>query len=118
MVLGKATIYSRDNLGLATVSEIADKILETFSDLQDMQMSQEREKDKAIKEIISETKRNMMIVLIIGFLGTIVLGLLFLEKLHFHLRRLMMLFVSFRIVTLTFQFITNNKMKLVKLLER
>ena len=38
-------------------------------------MSQEREKDKAIKEIISETKRNMMIVLIIGFLGTIVLGL-------------------------------------------
>ena len=75
LVLGKATIYSRDNLGLATVSEIADKILETFSDLQDMQMSQEREKDKAIKEIISETKRNMMIVLIIGFLGTIVLGL-------------------------------------------
>ena len=30
---------------------------------------------KKIKEIINETKRNMMITLIIGFLGTIILAL-------------------------------------------
>ena len=56
LVLGKATIYSRDNLGLATVSEIADKILETFSDLQDMQMSQEREKIKRSKKLLVRPK--------------------------------------------------------------
>jgi len=75
VVLSKATIYSRDNAGVASISDLADKILETFSDLQDIQISQEVKKDKNIKQIIVETKKNMMIVLIIGFLGTIVLGL-------------------------------------------
>ena len=75
VVLSKATIYSRDNAGMASISDLSDKILETFSDLQDIQISHEVRKDKNIKQIIVETKKNMMIVLIIGFLGTIVLGL-------------------------------------------
>ena len=56
LVLSKATIYSRDNAGMASISDLADKILETFSDLQDIQISQEVKKDKSIKQIIVETK--------------------------------------------------------------
>ena len=42
---------------MASISDLADKILETFSDLQDIQISQEVKKDKSIKQIIVETKR-------------------------------------------------------------
>ena len=37
---------------------------------------QNEEKDKRIKKVIGETKRNMLITLIITFLGTILLGLI------------------------------------------
>ena len=116
VVLSKATIYSRDNAGMASISDLSDKILETFSDLQDIQISQEVKKDKNIKQIIVETKKNMMIVLIIGFLGTIVLGLLFRGKLRCHLKKLMMRLGNFKIVTLTFLFFTIKTMKSVRLL--
>jgi len=75
LILSKAAFYSRDNVGMATVGELADKILDTFSDLQDIQLFQSVQRDKKIKQVINETKRNMMITLIIGFLGTIILGL-------------------------------------------
>ena len=75
LILKKATIYSRDKMGMASIAELADKILDTFSDLQDIQIIQAVERDKKFKKIISETKKNMMITLIIGFLGTIILGL-------------------------------------------
>ena len=88
LVLSKATIYSRDNAGMASISDLADKILETFSDLQDIQISQEVKKDKSIKQIIVETKKNMMIVLIIGFLGTIVLGLVIPGKIALPFRKI------------------------------
>lgn len=76
LILSKAAIYSnRDTLGMSSVGELADKILDAFSDFQDIQYFQSVERDKKIKKIINETKRHMMIVLIIGFLGTIILAL-------------------------------------------
>ena len=94
----KSRCYSRDNAGMASISDLSDKILETFSDLQDIQISHEVKKDKNIKQIIVETKKNMMIVLIIGFLGTIVLGLVVLERLLFLSRKSTMRLESFKIV--------------------
>jgi len=88
LVLGKATIFSKGRaapsdtesskhgaVGIASIGELADKILEAFSEFQDIQYFQSVERDKRIKKIINETKKNMMITLIIGFLGTIILGL-------------------------------------------
>jgi len=75
VVLGKASLFHRDKIGMASVGELADKILDAFSEFQDIQYFQSVERDKKIKEIIKETKKNMMIVLIIGFLATIILGL-------------------------------------------
>ncbi len=75
LVLSKATMFNRDNAGMASIGDLADKILEAFSEFQDIQYFQNVERDKKIKQIVNETKRNMMVTLIIGFLGTILLGL-------------------------------------------
>jgi nitrogen fixation/metabolism regulation signal transduction histidine kinase len=71
----KTTIQTRDSGQLATIGELADKILEAFSEFQDIQYFQNELRDKQIKKIIEETRRNMLITLIITFLGTILLGL-------------------------------------------
>jgi nitrogen fixation/metabolism regulation signal transduction histidine kinase len=75
VVLGKASLFHRDNIGMASIGDLADKILDAFSEFQDIQYFQSVERDEKIKKIIKETKRNMMITLIISFLGTIILGL-------------------------------------------
>lgn len=75
LVLSKASLFHRDNAGMASIGDLADKILEAFSEFQDIQYFQNVERDKKIKQIVNETKRNMMVTLIIGFLGTILLGL-------------------------------------------
>jgi len=80
LVLSKAALYGRDNAGMSSVADLADKILDSFTELQDVQLSQTIERDKRIRKIINETKRNMMITLIVGFLGTIVLGLVIPNK--------------------------------------
>jgi PAS domain-containing protein len=71
----KTSIQTRDSGQLATIGELADKILEAFSEFQDIQYFQNELRDKQIKKIIEETRRNMLITLIITFLGTILLGL-------------------------------------------
>ena len=88
LVLSKVTVHSRDNLGVTSISELADKILDTFSELQDIQIIQAVERDKKVKNIINETKRNMMISLIIGFLGTIILGLVVPGKIALPFRKI------------------------------
>lgn len=75
VVLGKASLFHRDNIGMASIGELADKILDTFSEFQDIQYLQSISRDKKIKSIIDETKKHMMISLIIGFFGTIIIGL-------------------------------------------
>jgi PAS domain-containing protein len=75
LVLSKGSLFNRGRMGLTTIGELADKILDSFSEFQDIQYYETVERDKKIKKIISETKRHMMIVLIIGFLFTIILAL-------------------------------------------
>jgi len=75
LVLSKGALFNRGTSGLSTIGELADKILDSFSEFQDIQYYETVERDKKIKKIIGETKRHMMIVLIIGFLFTIILAL-------------------------------------------
>ncbi len=66
---------TRDSAGISAIGELADKILEAFSEFQDIQYYQNEKRDKQIEDIIGETRRHMLIVLIITFLGTILLSL-------------------------------------------
>ena len=75
VILSKASLFRRDSVGVQSIEELADKILDSFTEFQDLQYSQTETRDKKIKSLIKETKRNMMITLIIAFLGTIILGL-------------------------------------------
>lgn len=61
--------------GLESISDLADKILEAFTEFQEIEYQQNSEQDKRIRTIILKTKRNMMYTLIITFVGTMLLGL-------------------------------------------
>ena len=99
---------------MGTIGDLADNILEAFSEFQDIQYYQNEQRDKQIKKIIEETRRNMLIILIITFLFTILLSLVMPGKIALlHLKRLMMPLESYRIVTLTSQFTTIKMMRLV-----
>ena len=74
-IVSKSSLFYRDGEGLSTINELTDKILEAFSEFQDIQYFQNEQRDKQVKAIIGETRRNMLIVLIITFLGTILLTL-------------------------------------------
>ena len=75
-LLSKVSLNNyRDSGGLSAIGELADKILEAFSEFQDIQYYQNEKRDNQIKEIIDETRRHMLIVLILTFLGTILLSL-------------------------------------------
>jgi len=74
-IVGKSSLFYRDGEGLSTINELTDKILEAFSEFQDIQYFQNEQRDKQVKSIIGETRRNMLITLIITFLGTILLAL-------------------------------------------
>lgn len=75
-LLSKVSIFdNRDNAGILAINELADKILESFSQIQDIQFHQNQERDKQIKKIIGETRRYMLIDLIITFFATILLSL-------------------------------------------
>ena len=75
-LLSKVSMHNyRDNVGIQATGELADKILEAFSEFQDIQYYQNEQRDKRLKEIIGETRRYMLIVLIITFLITIILSL-------------------------------------------
>jgi hypothetical protein len=56
-LLSKVSLFDkRDNAGLSTISDLMDKILEAFSEFQDIQYYQNERRDKKIKEIIGETE--------------------------------------------------------------
>lgn len=75
-ILSKVSLFNnRDSAGIYTIGELADKILDAFSEFQDMQYYQNEQRDKQIKSIIGETRRYMLIVLIITFLFTILMSL-------------------------------------------
>ncbi len=75
VVLSKTSLFHRDSLGLASIGELFDKILDSFSQFQDVHFFQKKDRASEFQAIISEVKKNMMITLIIGFLATLLLGL-------------------------------------------
>ncbi|MBD66390.1 MAG: hypothetical protein CME62_14360 [Halobacteriovoraceae bacterium] len=75
-LLSKVSLKNtRDNGGVSAIGELADKILEAFSEFQDIQYYQNVKRDKELEDIIGDTRRYMLIVLIITFLFTILLSL-------------------------------------------
>ncbi|MBL7663603.1 MAG: PAS domain-containing protein [Bacteriovoracaceae bacterium] len=74
-IVSKTSLQARDGASFSTISDLADKILDTFSNFQDIQRIQLEERDRQVQKIIEETKRNMLITLIITFLFTILLTL-------------------------------------------
>lgn len=75
-LLSKVSLFNnRDSAGISTIGDLADKILEAFSEFQDIQYYQNEKRDKELKSIIGETRRYMLIVLIITFLATVLLSL-------------------------------------------
>ena len=75
-ILSKVSLFNnRDNAGISTIGELADKILDAFSEFQDMQYYQNEQRDKKIKSVVAETRRTMLIVLIITFLITILMSI-------------------------------------------
>lgn len=76
LLLSKVSLNNyRDSGGLQAIGELADKILDAFSKFQDIQYFQNEKRDKQLEEIIGETRRYMLIILIITFLFTILLSL-------------------------------------------
>ncbi len=75
LFLLKADISQQKQIGLNSVGDLVDKILEAFSEFQDIQIYQSEEKDNILKSIIDETKRKMMYVLILTFMLSALVGL-------------------------------------------
>ncbi len=75
LILKKSSERGRENMALESIGDLADKILEAFSEFQDIQFFQNQERDKTIKNTVRKTKKNMMATLIITFVGTVLLGL-------------------------------------------
>ncbi|MBF0297312.1 MAG: HAMP domain-containing protein [Oligoflexia bacterium] len=65
----------KDMANINSTGDLADKILEAFTEFQDIQYFQSADRDKKVKTIIKRTKRNMMYTLIITFIGAMLLAL-------------------------------------------
>lgn len=76
VVLSKTSLSGRDSIGISSITELSDKILDSFTEFQVIQRDQSQQRDDNLKKIISETKKTMMIVLICTFLSTILIGLI------------------------------------------
>ena len=75
LLLSKGVLFDQRTVGSNAVGDLADKILESFSEFQDIQHYESVNRDKQIEGLVGETKRIMMIVLTMGFLSTIILAL-------------------------------------------
>lgn len=73
--LSKGGVYNRGDDGSSSIGGVSDRILDSFSLLQDVQYSQSSDRDRSFVKIITDTKNKMMIVLIFGFFFTILLAL-------------------------------------------
>jgi PAS domain S-box-containing protein len=87
--LNNANLFSRDLTAFNAVAELSDKILDSYLEYQDLHLLQSSERDKRIKNILSESKKNMMITLIIAFLGSILLGLVIPGKIALPFKKIM-----------------------------
>ena len=77
LILSKATFAGGDGeQDFSSVGDLADRILETYSDFSEVQYIENQGRKVRYERVIKEIKKNMMITLIVGLLGTIVLGLI------------------------------------------
>ncbi len=60
----------------SSVNDLTDKILETYSAFSNIQLVENRNRRQKYETVLKEIKKTMMITLIIGLLGTIILGLI------------------------------------------
>ena len=74
---------ARENIG-----DLTNKILESFAKFQHIQYSANLKQDRSMKDLVDRTKQRMMIVLLIGFLFTIVLSILIPGKITLPFKKL------------------------------
>ena len=80
LILRKTSLFHRDTLGVTSISDLSDEILDAFTELQIRQLDQSKKRNNKLQEIIGETKKTMMITLICTFLFTVLLGLIIPRK--------------------------------------
>ena len=76
LLLKKNILSSRNNDGRETIGDLAEKILESFSQFQNIQYANNIGQDKRMKKMVDESKQRMMLVLLIGFLFSTLLTVL------------------------------------------
>lgn len=81
LLLQKSGLFRRGTGNMSNVTELTERLLDYLTDILSEMGKETRQKDEGIKKILIETKRNMMVTLIIGFLGTIILALVIPGKL-------------------------------------
>ncbi len=71
------TVWSRRNrsLDIMTITTLTDKLLDDLTEVLSVLSKESQHREEKLQQILIDTKRYMMITLIIGFLATIVLGL-------------------------------------------
>ena len=89
LLLSQKKVLKEGRLNKKTIIDLVNKILDEFSEFQDIHYVESTEKDKKTKAIILETKRVMMITLIMGFLFTILLALIVPGKIALPFKKLM-----------------------------
>ena len=88
-LLSKTSVSNyRDRGNLGAIGELADKILESFLDFQDIQYHKNIAKDKQLKAIIGETRRYMLWSLIVTFLVTILISLVIPAKISLPFKKI------------------------------
>ena len=71
-----------------TIGDLTNKILESFAKFQHIQYTANLKQDKRMETLVAKTKHRMMIVLLIGFLFTIVLSILIPGKITLPFKKL------------------------------
>jgi len=79
---------SRDSNATSTLIELSDKILDSFTEFQNQQFSQHEDKNRIMKQLLEETKEEMMLVLVLGLLTTVLLGLVIPSKISLPFKKI------------------------------
>jgi len=82
VILGKASVHIRDRndrgegaVSISTIGDIADKVMDSYTELEDSLEEFNKQGYKEMNKVLDETKKLMMIILIIGFCAAILLTL-------------------------------------------
>ena len=73
-VILSRTTFANNEQNYSSTEDLAEKILESYSSFSEIQHNENSNRRQKYNDIIEEIKKNMMITLLIGLLGTIILG--------------------------------------------